>query len=202
MKKLLPSNYFETQDRLCEWFEDLKRTVGCGENADIGAVLRKVEAMGRKIETYEEQQVVVAKWRGYRFWGDCYNAAVNELPEAKPLELGSAWNKCPAKWVRKMGWDKAEKQLPKTHKVAGKALAAIEERAISEGPEWAEEMRDELLRIFEASSDHLGFEARVTDFIYPEEDPATTWVPIADEAAAVLELNADLPTTAVEELIT
>jgi hypothetical protein len=203
MRKILPSDYFAAQDRLCEWFEDLKRVLGCSENADLGAVLRKAEARERKIEAYEEQQIVVAKWRGYRFWGDCYNAAIRELPEAKPVELIPAYYEIPAGWLRGPGksWDKADKQLVKTHKVIRKALGVIEEQAESEGPDWAETMRSQLLRIFEASSDHLVFEARVTDFIYPEEDPATTWVPIAKEAAAELEKANDLPTTAVEELI-
>lgn len=203
MKKLLPSSYFETQDRLCEWFEELKQAAGCGENADIGAVLRKVEAMGRKIETYEEQQAAVAKWRGFRFWGDCYNAAIKELPEAKAIELIPAYYEIPAGWLRGKGksWDKAGKQLVKTHKVIRKALALIEEQAETEGPEWADEMREELLRIFQTSSDHLEFEGRMTDFIYPDEDPATTWVPIAEQAAAELEKANDLPTTAVEELL-
>jgi hypothetical protein len=203
MKKLLPSGYFETQERLCEWFEDLKQASGCGENADTGAVLRKVEAMGRKIETYEEQQAAVAKWRGYRFWGDCYNAAVSELPEERAIELIPAYYEVPPGWLRGKGksWDKAEKQLVKSHKVIRKALAVIEEQAETEGPEWADETREELLQIFQTSSDHLEFERRITDFIYPEEDPATTWVLIAEKAAAELERDEDLPTTAVEQLI-
>jgi hypothetical protein len=201
MKKLLPSSYFETQERLCEWFEELKQAAGCGENADIGAVLRKVEAMARKIETYEEQQDAVAKWRGYRFWGDCYNAAANEQPEDKAIELLRDYQEAPGKWRKTYGWDKAEKDRKKALKTISVVLASIEKDAESEGPEWAEEMRGELLRTYRESKSLPDFEKDVNEFMFPEEDPATTWVPIAEEAAAVLEKDTYLPTTAVEELI-
>ena len=47
MKRMLPDSYLVTQDRLCEWFDDIRRAAGCGENADTGAVLRAVEAYFR-----------------------------------------------------------------------------------------------------------------------------------------------------------
>jgi hypothetical protein len=206
MKKLLPDSYLATQERLCEWFDNIRRATGCGENADTGAVLRAVEAMGRKVERYEEEQAFVARSRSYRYWGDYYNAVRNEVPEAVPIELPADYNEVPLGWFRGKGkpsFDKCEKRLMSTHKVVRKVLAYTLENEPFEGQEWATELRSELYKKFVESTDPDAFEKECLDLTYDteEEDPATTWVEAADTAAAALEKAADLPLAAVEELI-
>jgi len=206
MKRMFADSYLATQQRLEEWFADIRRAAGCGDNADTGAVLRAVEAMSRKLEACEEQQVAVARSRGYRYWGAYYNAVMSEVPEAVPIELPTTYNEVPLDWFRgegKPSYDKCLKRLPKTHKVIRKALAYIAEYEPIEGEEWAEEMRKELYDRFINSKDPDAFEKECLDLIYEveEEDPETTWVEAADAAAVALEKATDLPLQATEELI-
>jgi hypothetical protein len=208
MSKVLPSDYFAAQDRLCEWFEDLKRVVGCGENADLGAVLRKAEARERKIEAYEVQQAIVARHYNYESWGYIVRAAMNgSEEEVIVVETPKECLEVPRDWCYGEGkpdYSKAKKQLPTTQKLLRKGLLFIEERRPEEGDEWAEETRQNLIKAFVESGSPMEVEKEVWRFINgvdEEGDPSGTWVLIADEAAAVLERSADLPKTAVEELI-
>jgi hypothetical protein len=206
MKKLLPDTYFATQERLCDWFEQLQTAAGCGANADTGAVLRAVESLARKLETYEEQQVAVAKSRGYRFWGDCYNAALKELPEAKAIELPSIYNEVPLGWFKGTGkpsYDKCAKRLLATQKVVRKTLARVAEFATDEAEGWEEQTRAELAELFTNSGSADWFEQECLSFVYqvePEPDPTTVWVN-ASACAGSLELDPDLPAVAAFELL-
>lgn len=210
MKRMFADSYLATQQRLEEWFADIRRAAGCGDNADTGAVLRAVEAMSRRLEECEDQQVAVARSRGYRYWGAYYNAVMSEVPEAVPIELPAAYNEVPVGWFR--GWkvggkhqalDKCEKQLLKTHKVIRKALAYIKEQEAYEGEEWGNEQRSAVLTGFMESTDPNSFENECLKLAYEmeEEDPETTWVEAADAAAVALEKATDLPLQATEELI-
>jgi hypothetical protein len=206
MKRMLPDSYFATQERLCEWFDEIRRASGCGDNADTGAVLRAVEAMSRKLETYEEQQSAVAKSRSYRYWGDYYNAVMSELPEAVPIAIPPKYNEVPAGWFSGKGkpsWDKCEKRLIKTHKVIRKALAYILECEVEEGEEWGEMMRADLYKRFIESRDPDEFEKECLELTYgiEEEDPETTWVEAVIWASGALEKTNALPLLAVEELL-
>ena len=206
MKKLLPESYFATQERLCEWFEQLQTAVGCGANADTGAVLRAVESLARKVETYEEQQAAVAKSRGYRYWGDYYNAALKELPEAKAVELPDVYNEVPLDWFKGAGkpsYDKCVKRLLATQKVVRKTLGRVEEFAVDEAEGWEEQTKAELAVLFANSGSADWFEQECLNFVYqvePEPDPTTVWVN-AGECAGRLELDQDLPTVAAFELL-
>ena len=207
MTRMFPDSYLATQERLCDWFDDIRRAVGCGENADTGAVLRAVEAMSRKLEACEEQQSAVARSKGYRYWGHYYSAVMKEMPEAVPVELSTDWNVVPAGWFSGRGkpnYDKCEKRLVKTHKVIRKTLAYIADYESVEGEEWAEEMRKELYDRFINSTDPDAFEKECLELIYEvdKEDPETTWVGAVDWARGALEKAGDLPLLAVEELLT
>jgi hypothetical protein len=206
MKKLLPESYFATQERLCEWFEQLQTAVGCGANADTGAVLRAVESLARKVETYEEQQAAVAKSRGYRYWGDYYNAALKELPETKVVELPNLYNEVPLGWFKGTGkptYDKCAKRLRDTQKVLRKTLARVEEFAVDQVEGWEEQTKAELAELFTNSGNADLFEQVCLNFVYevePEPDPANVWVS-AGECAGSLELDPDLPAVAAFELL-
>lgn len=207
MKKLFADSYLKTQERLEDWFDDLREKAGCGPNADTGAVLRAVEAMSRKLQAYEEQQTTVARSRGYRYWGDYYNAIMKEVPEAVPIELPTAYNEVPAAWVTgqsRMTLRKAEKRLLETYKVIRKVLAYILDYEPDEGKEWAEEMRNELYDRFSKSTDPDAFEKECLELTYEieEDDPETTWVDAVEWARGALEKASDLPLLAVEELLT
>ena len=206
MKKLLPESYFKTQERLCEWFEQLQSAVGCGANADTGAVLRAVESLARKLESYEEQQATVAKSRGYRFWGDYYNAVLKELPEAKAVELPTLYNEVPLGWFNgpgKPSYDKCAKRLLATQKVVRKTLGYIADQSAYEDKGWEEQAKTELAELFTNSTSADAFEQECLNFVYqvePEPDPATVWVN-AGERAGSLELDQELPTAAAFELL-
>jgi hypothetical protein len=208
MSKILPSDYFAAQDRLCEWFEDLKQAIGCSENADLGAVLRKAEAMGRKIDAYEEQQAIVARHYNYESWGYILRTAMNgSEEEAIVVETPRECLEVPRDWCYGEGkpdYSKAKKQLPTTQKLLRKGLVFIEVRRPEEGDEWADESRQNLIKAFVESGSPKEVEREIWRFINgvdEEDDPSETWVPIAEEAAAELEKANDLPTTAVEQLL-
>lgn len=206
MTRLLPESFFSTQERLCSWFDELRSVAGCGPNADTGAVLRAVEALSRKLETCEEEQASVARGKGYRYWGDFYNAVMNELPETSAIEIPKEYNKIPVGWYSGKGkpsYDKCEKRLIKTQKIIRKFLAHLVENEETEGAEWVAETRSALLETFIESIDPETFDKECLDFIngVEEEDPETTWVEVAETATRALELANDLPLTAVEELL-
>jgi len=206
VKKLLPESYFKTQERLCEWFEQLQSAVGCGANADTGAVLRAVESLAQKLKTYEEQQAAVAKSRGYRFWGDYYNAVLKELPEAKVVELPTFYNEVPLGWFNgpgKPSYDKCAKRLVTTQKVIRKTLGYVADQSASEDEGWEEQTKAELAELFTNSTSADTFERECMNFVYevePEPDPSTVWLN-ASERAGSLELDQELPTAAAFELL-
>ena len=208
MSKILPNEYFAAQERLGEWFEDLKRALGCSENADHGAVLRKAKARERKIESYEKEQLIVARHYNYESWGYIVRAAMNgSEEEAIAIEIPKECLEVPRDWCYGEGkpdYKKAKKQLPTAQTLLRKCLAFIEERRPEEGDEWADGTRENLIKAFVESGSPSEIEREIWQFINgvdEEGNPSETWVPIAAEAASVLEKDMYLPTTAVEQLL-
>lgn len=208
MSRILPNEYFATQERLCEWFESLKRAVGCSENADLGAVLRKAEAMGRKIEAYEEQQAIVARHYNYEGWGYLLRTAMNGAEEeAVVVELPRECLKVPKDWCYgdgKPDYGKAKKYLPTTQKLMRKGLGHIEELRPKNGDEWADDSRSNLIKAFVESGSPQEIEKEIWRFINgveDETDPSEVWITAADESRATLEASGYLPPTAVDELL-
>lgn len=190
------------------WFSDLKEALGVSPRTSRGQVLVSVRKLVTEAENYEQEKRVVARACAYSRWGDLYNWAKDKLGETPEVEVPKNFYKVPDRWVLRAGgltYDAAEKRLVKTLRVV-KQLWGHFEALLEADPtaaEWVEEEKAWFVGEFEGSTDPQEFEQTCLAYIrdYEEEDPKTTWVEVADEAAAVLERNYDLPTTAVQELL-
>lgn len=189
------------------WFSDLKEALGVSPKTDRGRVLASVRKLVGDNETYEQEKRVVTRALGYSRWGDLYTYAKEKLGATPEVELPEVFYKVPNGWVLRTGglaYDKAEQRLVKTLRRVKEAWAYIEnELANGAEPAWAEEQKAFFVELFVNSEDPEEVELSCLAFVrgYEEEDPATTWVEVADEAAAELERNYDLPVALVTELL-
>lgn len=191
------------------WFSDLKEALGVSPKTDRGRVLASVRKLVGDNETYEQEKRVVTKALGYSRWGDLYTYAKGKLEATPEVELPEVFYKVPNGWVLRKGalltYDKAEQQLVKTLRRVKEAWAYIEAEVANgvEEPAWAEEQKAFFVELFENSEEPEEVELSCLAFVrgVEEEDPATTWVEVAGEAAAVMERNYDLPVVLVRELL-
>ncbi len=189
------------------WFGDLKEALGVSRNADRGRVLASVRKLVANNDSYDQEKRVVAAACGYTRWGDCLAWANTKLAATPEVELPEVFKQVPTDWVVRKGgltYDKAEQRLVKTLRRVKEAWAYIEtELANGAGPAWAEEQKALIVELFENSRGPDEVETSCLAFVrgVEEEDPATTWVEVAAEAAAVLERNYDLPVALVSELL-
>ena len=79
MTGLIREKFFEDLGELNNWFSEVRETLELSSNADRGRVLANLQKLMHEIHEAKREQSVVAKAHGYRFWGDCYNAAVKTL---------------------------------------------------------------------------------------------------------------------------
>jgi hypothetical protein len=193
-----------------EWFSDVLDALGFAPNTDRGRVLKGIRKLKAEAADYEEEKSKVMRAYGFKRWGDLINEVDSKLIATPEIELPEVFSSWPKKWVLREGgllYDKAEKRMAnETRQAVKKVWAHIATNEELMGAEWAEQQRAFFIEEFEASIEPYRFEQTCFAFINDyygdeEEDPATTWVPIAEEAAAELEKANDLPTTAVEQLL-
>jgi hypothetical protein len=193
-----------------EWFSDVVDALGFAPNTDRGRVLKGIRKLKAEAADYEEEKSKVMRAYGYKRWGDLIRDCDSKLIATPEIELPEVFSSWPKLWVLREGgmlYDKAEKRVAnETRQAVKKVWAHIATNEELMGAEWAEQQRAFFIEEFEASIEPYSFEqtcfAFITDYYGDEEeDPATTWVPIAEEAAAELEKANDLPTTAVEQLL-
>ena len=201
---LLPENELQAVEA---WFSDLKEALGVSRNADRGRVLASVKKLVADNDSYDQEKRVVAAALKYKRWGDLYTMASQQLLATPEVELPEVFSQPPNGWVFKPGgdYDKAQKRLVKT-RLRVKELWAYLDGEVAANPddaEWAAEQKAFFVELFEKSTEPEEVELSCVAFIrgYEEEDPATTWVEVAGEAAAMLERSYDLPLTVVRELV-
>ena len=189
------------------WFSDLKEALGVSRNADRGRVLASVRKLVTDNDNYDQEKRVVAAACGYTRWGDCLAWANTKLVATPEVELPEVFSKPPNGVVFRPGgdYDKAEKRLVRTRLRVKEVWAHIESVLATDptAEEWAAEQKEFFTNEFEEATDFDSFDQTCLAFVrnYEEEDPATTWVEVAGEAAAVLERNYDLPVALVSELL-
>ena len=189
------------------WFSDLKEALGVSQNTDRGRVLASVKKLVADNERYDREKRVVAAACGNKRWGDLYSWAQEKLRAVPEVELPDVFSQPPNGWVFRPGgdYDKAQKRLIKT-RLRVKELWAYLDAEVAADPrnqEWADSIKAQAVEEFEASKEASEFEQLCLAFVrgYEEEDPATTWIDVAGEAAAMLERNYDLPVALVGELL-
>lgn len=190
------------------WFSDLKEALGVSPRTSRGQVLVSVRKLVTEAESYEQEKRVVAKAYGYTRWGDFYNSVKDTLVATPEVELPKNFYKVPDLWVLRDGgltYPAAKNRLTKTLLVVKEVWEHLNAVLAADptAAEFVEEQKAWFVSEFENSTDPHEFELTCLAYVrnYQEEDPKATWVEVADEAAAVLERNSDLPTTAVQELL-
>jgi hypothetical protein len=190
------------------WFSDLKEALGVSPRTSRGQVLVSVRKLVTDAESYEQEKRVVAKAYGYTRWGDFYNSVKDTLVATPEVELPKNFYKVPDLWVLRDGgltYPAAKNRLTKTVLVVKEVWEHLNAVLAADptAAEFVEEQKAWFVSEFENSTDPHEFEQTCLAYVrnYQEEDPKTTWVEVTDEAAAVLERNYDLPTTAVQELL-
>ena len=190
------------------WFVDLKDALGASQGADRGRVLASVRKLVAENESYAKEKLVVAKALGHSRWGDLYNWANEKLVAVPEVELPEVFNEPPNGLVFRPGgdYDKAQKRLVKT-RLRVKELWAYLDGEVADDPslfDWAENAKAQVIEAFLASKNAEEFDQECVAFIRDVDrnaDPDDEWVEVAGEAAAVLELDADLPFLVVEDLL-
>jgi hypothetical protein len=193
-----------------EWFGDVVEALGFAPNTDRGRVLKGIRKLKAEAADYEKEKSKVMSAYGFKRWGDLINEVNSTLIATPEIVVPQNFDTVPNRWVLREGgmtYGKAQKRLAnETKPAARKVWAHIEANREEMGDEWAEQQKAFFIKEFEMSEDPYTFEQTCYAFINDyygdeEEDPATTWVPIAEAAAAELEKENDLPTTAVEQLL-
>jgi hypothetical protein len=189
------------------WFSDLKEALGVSQVADRGRVLASVKKLVADNDSYDSEKRVVAKALGYVRWGDLYTWANQKLVAVPEVELPEVFSEPPNGWVFRPGgdYDKAQKRLVKT-RLRVKELWTYLDREVAADPtnaDWADNIKAQAVEEFRGSKEAEVFDKLCLAFIreYEEEEPGETWVEVAGEATAALELNTDLPVMVVSELL-
>lgn len=189
------------------WFSDLKEALGVSPKTDRGRVLASVRKLVADNDSYDEEKRVVATALKYKRWGDLYTWASQQLVATPEVELPEVFSEPPNGWVFRPGgdYDKAQKRLVKTRLRLKELWAALDAEVAADpsNQEWAESIKAQAIKEFETSREASEFDQLCLAFVrgYEEEDPATTWVEVADEAAALLERDYDLPAVVASELL-
>lgn len=201
---LLPENELQAVEA---WFSDLKEALGVSPKTDRGRVLASVRKLVADNDSYDQEKRVVATALKYKRWGDLYTWASQQLVATPEVELPEVFSQPPNGVVFRPGgdYDKAVKRLVRTRLRLKEVWAHIEGVLATDptAEEWAAEQKEFFVGEFEATTDFDELDQTCLAFVrnYEEEDPATTWVEVAGEAAAVLERNYDLPVALVSELL-
>ena len=201
---LLPEKELQAVE---SWFASLKEALGVSQNADRGRVLASVKKLVDEKESYDREKRVVAQAYGYARWGDLYSWASEKLVATPEVALPEVFSRPPNGWVLRPGgdYDKAEKRLVKTLRRVKEVWAYLESEVATDptAKEWAAEQRAFFVELFDNSKDPEKFDRSCVAFVrnYEEEDPASSWVGVAEEAAAALDRYYDLPLVVVSELV-
>ena len=189
------------------WFSDLKEALGVSPRTSRGQVLVSVRKLVAEADSYEQEKRVVTRACGYSRWGDFYNWAKDRVGATPVVEIPEVYNKPPNLCVLKPGgdYDKEEKKLVTT-RLRVKEVWEYLDSLLATDPtaaEWVEEQKAWFVAEFEKCTNLKEYEQTCVAFVrgFEQEDPKTTWVEVAEQAAAVLDRNNDLPATAVEELL-
>jgi hypothetical protein len=204
---LLPEKELQALE---EWFAELQAAVGFGPTVDRGRVLKSVRKLKEEAAAYAEEKRVVAAAKGYKRWGDLYNECKNTVGKTPEVELPEVFSEPPVGWLTGPGksYDQAVKRLTKAQNLLKKTWQAIEQFAKEEDWEPGEEakVKQQLVELFKGSDNPNELESTCYKYVVgyeeeEEEDPATTWVEVAELASSYLETDPDLPVKAVNELL-
>lgn len=186
-----------------EFYEKCREIAGCSEAADKGRIIAALEKLKTDLATSQEEQRLVADHYGKKGWGYLVNSARKGTQAPATPELPELYAKVPTRWRvtnKKATHSRLEKELREVWPDLEDALAYIGRHEQEEGPDYGEEARSNLEKLFAESSSAEELRIEIRRIIY-EDDPSETWVPVAEYADDALRSAERLPALAVEDLL-
>jgi hypothetical protein len=208
MSDLVKQSLFNELNELNEWFAALRACLDLSPKADRGRVMACVSKLATDMAEIKREQAMVARHYRYESWGYLVRAARDGGEEtAIAIELPRECLEVPMGWCYGEGkpdYNTARKQLPATQRLVRKALAHIEELRETEGDEWADTTREQLVETFAESTSWKELEEELWKFthdIEDEPDPSEVWLQATDIAPRSFEASNYLPPMAASELL-